>query len=402
MEVTNKIDFKDRLRTFQENSIKIRGDNKTSCPRKTPYYFNEDYKFNRLFVSSVLAAYVKSGLSVSSPVKCADVLGACGASGITWKKHLGDSVNVIINDKIEMACDLIKDNIQRNHLQITVSSKDPCIFLHERGYNFVYLDCSNEASLYFDSAFRNIARNGIIVVTTKDDSSLHGGNPEVALRKYSGRIVRCFYAPEMAIRLVIAAMARSAISHNKSIEVLCSTVFKNTFTVAVLCTKSPQVSSKCTENLRLLKHCMVCEERLFYPASDGFPVDPKNIQLDCECSKNAPGKTAQELGPLWAGPIFNADFIQEMLANKFGSDNVLKSTLSIILEEARCVSKEDDAIGGKRLKIILEPCPPFYYNLHKHHPKIPQQLKLNRVIDELRNKGFRKRRTNHKQDSLTL
>ncbi|XP_073994341.1 TRMT1-like protein isoform X4 [Rhodnius prolixus] len=322
MEVTNKIDFKDRLRTFQENSIKIRGDNKTSCPRKTPYYFNEDYKFNRLFVSSVLAAYVKSGLSVSSPVKCADVLGACGASGITWKKHLGDSVNVIINDKIEMACDLIKDNIQRNHLQITVSSKDPCIFLHERGYNFV-----------------------------------------------------------------------SAISHNKSIEVLCSTVFKNTFTVAVLCTKSPQVSSKCTENLRLLKHCMVCEERLFYPASDGFPVDPKNIQLDCECSKNAPGKTAQELGPLWAGPIFNADFIQEMLANKFGSDNVLKSTLSIILEEARCVSKEDDAIGGKRLKIILEPCPPFYYNLHKHHPKIPQQLKLNRVIDELRNKGFRASKT---------
>lgn len=66
--------------------------------------------------------------------------------------------------------------------------------------------------------------------------------------------------------------SRSAISHNKSIEVLCSTVFKNTFTVAVLCTKSPQVSSKCTENLRLLKHCMVCEERLFYPASDGFPV----------------------------------------------------------------------------------------------------------------------------------
>lgn len=59
--------------------------------------------------------------------------------------------------------------------------------------------------------------------------------------------------------------------------------------------------------------------------------------MDCECSKNAPGKTAQELGPLWAGPIFNADFIQEMLANKFGSDNVLKSTLSIILEEARLI-----------------------------------------------------------------
>lgn len=393
MEVANKMNFRDNLSTFQENAITIIGDNKTSCPRKTPYYFNKDHKFNRLFVSSVLAAYIKSKLSVSSPVKCADVLGACGATGLMWKKHLGDNVDVTINDKIELSCDLIKENIRNNNLKITVTNKDPCIFLHERGYNFVYLDCTNEASLYFDSAFRNIARNGIIVVTTKDDSSLHGGSPDVALRRYGGRIVRSFYGTEMAIRLVIAAMARCAILHNKSIEVLCCTVFKNTFTLAVLCTKGPQVSNKCTENLRQLKHCMVCEERVFYPAPDGFLVDPEKIVLYCECSKNAPGKTCQELGPLWAGPIFNADFIEQMIASKFGNDNVLKSTFSTILEEARCVSKEDDGLGGKKLKIMIESSPPFYYNLHKHHPKIAHQMKLNKVVDELRNKGFRASKT---------
>ncbi|KAK9498802.1 hypothetical protein O3M35_003359 [Rhynocoris fuscipes] len=196
------------LNSFQEGNLTILGDDKSSCPRKTPYYFNTDYKFNRFFVASILDAYIKSNLSVCTPVKCADVLGACGVTGLLWKKHFGDKVDVVINDKFESSCNLIEENRRINKLDVTISNKDPCIFLYERGYNFVYLDCTNEASLYFDAAFRNLARNGIIVVTTKDDSSLHGNSPDVALRRYGGRIVRCFYGTEMGIRLVIAAMAR--------------------------------------------------------------------------------------------------------------------------------------------------------------------------------------------------
>lgn len=71
-----------------------------------------------------------------------------------------------------------------------------------------HIDCHTEASHYFDPVFKNLPRNGVLVVTTKDDSSLYGQNPETALRNYGGVITKTSYAKELAVRLVIAAMVR--------------------------------------------------------------------------------------------------------------------------------------------------------------------------------------------------
>lgn len=384
-----------KLKELNENGVVFLADSTSTISRKTPCYYNKDYKLIRSLVTSILKQYVNSKDSVCYPVKCIDVLGSAGICGLLWKKSLGDKIEVKINDSHPEACKVIRQNAARNNLEIDVSDRDPCIVLHERGYNFIYLDCTNEASHYFDAAFRNISRNGILVVTTKDDCSLHGNTPDVAMRRYGGRITRTFYYHELGIRLFLASLSRTAAKYNKSISVLCSFVHKSTFTIAVMSQKGPALANESLENIRLIKHCMVCEDRAFYPIPNGFPIDPKDVKLNCSCAESAPGNTCLELGPVWAGPIFNHNFVEGVTKQATSpSDLELKSYLSLILEEAECPRKKFSAEESiKRSKIDTHCHPPFYFNIHKHHPHLNQLMKINKVIEGLKEAGFRASKT---------
>lgn len=384
----------DRLQVFEECGITVEADCSPTSSRKTPFYYGVDNKLARSLVTSILTEYVNREESVCYPVKCIDVIGSAGTCGLLWKRHLGEKVDVKINDPRPEAKTLINKNALRNDLEVEVSTTDPCIVLHERGYNFIYLGCTNDASIYFDAAFRNIARNGVLVVTCKDDCSMHGNTPDVAMRRYGGRITRTFYYQELGIRLILAAMARTAVKYNKSLSVLCCFMHKSSFTVAVITRKGPSLANKTVENIRPIKHCMVCEERGFYPVPNGFPIDPKHVKLNCDCSANAPGNTSLELGPVWAESVFDANFVEGMLQQSLLDNNLeLKTFLSLILQEAQCTRKVKFSEESKRMKLDDESHPPFYYNIHKHHPHLNQQNKINKVIESLKDSGFRASRT---------
>lgn len=55
---------------------------------------------------------------------------------------------------------------------------------------------------------RNVAKQGLVAISTKDDGALYGRTPEIALRNYSGTITRTFYSKELAARLIIAGIVR--------------------------------------------------------------------------------------------------------------------------------------------------------------------------------------------------
>lgn len=69
------------------------------------------------------------------------------------------------------------------------------------------MDCHASAARYLDSAFRNLPNGGILAITTTDDAALHP-NAETALKNYGGFVTRTFYSKELAVRLLVAAMAR--------------------------------------------------------------------------------------------------------------------------------------------------------------------------------------------------
>ncbi|KAL1132026.1 hypothetical protein AAG570_011636, partial [Ranatra chinensis] len=256
-----------------------------------------------------------------------------------------------------------------------------------------FLDCNSDASSFLDAAFRNIARNSLLVLTTKDDPSLQASNPEVALRHYGGHIIRTCYSKELGIRLVLAAMARSAAKWNKAIIVVCCATFKSSFTIAVRVQKGPQHANSCLQNIRMLSHCLTCEERKFHPVDTGFPVGKVRNVTNILATECLHGKhVVKHLGPLWAGDIFDADFIENTIKNSITDDLTTESLLKSIFEEARCPSKVAGESHGKRKKMDIN-TPPFYFNLHKHHPKVPYQKNINKVIEELKKLGYRASRT---------
>lgn len=59
---------------------------------------------------------------------------------------------------------------------------------------------------------------------------------------------------------------------------------------------------------------------------------------DCSCSEQAPSCTVTELGPVWAGELYDVDFIRGMLQHRFPCDEYLQSLLLLLLEESEYVN----------------------------------------------------------------
>ncbi|GLH09042.1 hypothetical protein R5R35_012544 [Gryllus longicercus] len=393
-----------------EFDIKIRGEWDITTPKKSEVFYNKAFALNRAIISTALAAYMDLGVSVFDPVRCLDGIGSTGIGGLLWKKYFPTGINVTINDTHPKAYEYIKENATQNNLEVTVLNKDTCVLLHEQTFNFISLDCHTEAAFYFDSIFRNLPKFGFLAITTKDDASLHGMSPK-ALRNYGGFISRTAYSKELAIRLFLAALARAAALHNKDIEVLCSVSWKSSFTVLVMVKRG---AKKSLSNIRRLIHCNMCEDRAFYPISN-HPIENPSSLLGCGCPARMPGKVAIELGPVWCAEIFNVDFLSLMLSKckKFPWQHTVEALLQQLLNEARCSSSScidtltDEKVEppNKKLRLssdedTIEQAPTFYFNLHRHSPKGPQLLRVEKAVQCLQKKGFRASRTHFDPEAV--
>jgi len=71
------------------------------------------------------------------------------------------------------------------------------------------------------------------------------------------------------------------------------------------------------------------------------PVEEPYGLLPCDCNKNFPGKTAVELGPLWAGPLFDADYLDQMKnqAKQLKLSNRVQNLLDLMISESKCSSE---------------------------------------------------------------
>jgi len=71
-----------------------------------------------------------------------------------------------------------------------------------------HLDPFGSLTNFTDAAFHNVFNGGVVIVSATDVASLYGTCPAPALRNYGARIVRTHFFKEMAVRVVISALAR--------------------------------------------------------------------------------------------------------------------------------------------------------------------------------------------------
>ncbi|XP_067893529.1 TRMT1-like protein isoform X2 [Heterodontus francisci] len=431
-------------------------------PQKTDSFFNPKMKPNRQLIFCTLAVLAQE----RNPLECLDAFGATGIMGLQWAKHLGDAVKVTINDINEGSVKMIRENCHLNRMKVLTSRKeeeededdveetedtlgtievtqmDANVLMHLRAFDFIHLDPFGTAINYFDAAFRNVRNLGIVSVTSTDISTLYCKALNVTMRHYGCNIVRTEYYKEVAARMVIASMARAAARCNKGVEVLFAVALEHFVLVVVRVLRGPSQADESLKKIRRLIHCQWCEERVFYKKCHMLEESAYR-QLPCDCHGSMPGKTAVELGPLWAGSLFNTGFLRRMLfeAVQHGIEDI-QPLLKNLICESECTtlkhysifgpmshsSQEESGVVIKTLasqKPGVEDAtaspysghdkrkgndlpgntakrqkgdfpvehPPFYYSIHRHSIRGMNIPKINKFLPYLTQAGFRVGRT---------
>uniref|UniRef100_A0A8D0CFZ5 tRNA (guanine(26)-N(2))-dimethyltransferase n=1 Tax=Scleropages formosus TaxID=113540 RepID=A0A8D0CFZ5_SCLFO len=413
-----------------------------TTPQKSDTYFNRKMKTNRQLVFCSLAVLAEE----RSPLDCLDAFGATGIMGLQWAKHLRSAVKVTINDINESCVKMIRENCRLNHIRVESSrgprhtdvagdvegvpiasvevvKMDANVIMHLRPFDYIHLDPFGTAVNYLDAAFRNVRNLGIVSITSTDTGTLYSKALNVTLRHYGCHIVRTEYYKELAARMVVATVARAAARCNKGIEVLLAVALEHFVLVVVRVLRGPTQADEAVKKIRQLVHCQWCEERVFLRAGN---MVEENLyrQLPCNCQGSMPGKTAVELGPLWAGPLFNTGFLRRMLfaAVQHSMDDI-QALVKTLICESECTTLKSFVHGAsshanqgaayssfraqtfdlqidesgtvlKKVKseALLEH-PPFYYSIHRHSIRGMNMPKLNKFLQYLTEAGFRVSRT---------
>ncbi|GCC29765.1 hypothetical protein chiPu_0008207 [Chiloscyllium punctatum] len=260
-------------------------------PQKTDSFFNPKMKSNRQLIFCTLAVLAQE----RKPLECLDAFGATGIMGLQWAKHLGDSVKVTINDINEGSVKIIRENCHLNRMKVLSSKKEE----EDVG--------EGENTL------------GTIEVTQMDANVL------MHLRAFD-----------------FMAAARC----NKGIEVLFSVALEHFVLVVVRVLRGPTQADESLKKIRRLIHCQWCEERVFYKKCHMLEESAYS-QLPCDCYGSMPGKTAVELGPLWAGSLFNTSFLRRMLfeAVQHGIEDI-QPLLKNLICESECTTLKHYSIFG--------------------------------------------------------
>uniref|UniRef100_UPI00358FA3D0 TRMT1-like protein isoform X1 n=2 Tax=Myxine glutinosa TaxID=7769 RepID=UPI00358FA3D0 len=362
---------------------------------------------------------------------------ASGTSQIGIKHHRGSTCRLAVVERHTgvntMEMDKEEENNTSDGNKILVTQLDANVLMHLRAYDFIHLDPFGPAVCYLDAAFRNVRTCGIVSITSTDLSALYCTCANIATRHYACSLVRTEYYRELATRVVIAAAARAAARCHKGVEVLLAVALEHFVLVVLRVLRGPAQADQSVRRIRRLLHCQWCEERLFLRDTNMLEEEPYR-QLPCDCHRSMPGRSALLLGPAWAGSLYNAGFLRQMLveaerstlpdvqpllktlcsevecnqsrrnqSNVTGnvstspgqeSENSSSVTFNV-LTETTGKRKQEASVTLQSKKPRGEPSdhPAFYYSLPRHSEKNGNLPRMNKFLSTLVAEGFRASRT---------
>ncbi|XP_073464481.1 TRMT1-like protein isoform X2 [Aquarana catesbeiana] len=403
-----------------------------NSPQQSGTFFNPVMKNNRQLIFCALAVLTEE----RQPLECLDAFSATGIMGLQWAKHLGNSVKVTLNDISDSSTAMIRENCQLNQMKVLMKSEekseavvidkdveefvntvevtqmDANVLMHTRSFDFIHLDPFGTSVNYLDAAFRNLRNLGIVSVTSTDTGSLYAKTVHVAKRHYGCNIIRTEYFKELAVRIVLAAIARAAARCNKGIEVLLSVALEHFVLVIVRVRRGPSLADESLKMISNLIHCHWCEERIFQKEGTMLEENPYK-QLPCDCHESMPGRSAALLGPMWSGSLFNTGFLRRMLYEATSRGIVeIHALLKNLICESECTTVKQFSVHpiqysqGKRKRQNMNTTvpkrlkndtraehPPFYYSIHRHAIGGLNIPKLNKILQHLSEAGFLVSRT---------
>ena len=316
-----------------------------------PVFFNPAMALNRDLSSLLVATRAREGWHAL------DGLAASGARGIRYALEAGVPLHVEWNDWNPVAVRRIEENARLNGLEPHVTRRSLAALLHEKVWHVVDLDPYGSPAPFLDGAARAVRDGGILGVTATDTMALAGVYPKAARRRYLATPMHGELGHEVALRVLAGAVVRHAAKHDMGYRPLLAHATDHYYRVALVARRG---ASRADDALRSVGHvflCRACGER--------GVGEPRGCP--------ACGGPVELAGPLWTGPLVDADAARAMLSRA---------------DAGHPLARPDDA---RRLLALLAQeaeAPPLFHDLHEAGSRAgvgspPMQA----VLDELRARG---------------
>lgn len=330
-------------------------------PPRSPAFFNPRAKLSR---DVSMLVYSIAAKEASKPVTMADGLAGVGARGIRVAVEVPEVDRVYINDINPTAVRYAKASARLNGVwdKCIFKTMDVCEFLITQAskgerFHIIDIDPFGSPAPYIECALRAIRDDGLLSVTATDTPVLCGIYPKVAYRKYFGYSLKVEYCHELAIRLLIAGLARTAMKLDLGILPIFSHSTQHYVRVYVKASAGAAKAEASMDQLGYMVHCFKCGHRKM--------AEHPTERCD-EC-----GSLAKFAGPLWLGELYDKRALDELITI---SDGTLRKLFRRAKEE----------LG----------MPPSYYVLDV----VADELQVgsvgpDRLVEALRREGYRATRT---------
>jgi len=337
-------------------------------------FYNPEMHFCR--DASSLAA---GAISAETPLHILDAMCASGIRGIRYAKENANIASTTFLDSNKAAVKLAKANAKANKLRkAKVVDDEVNRFLYssaEPDFNFIELDPFGTPAPFLHAACYAMRRQprAYLSITATDTAVLCGAHAKACLKNYQAQPLDNEYCHEVAGRILLSKLARTAADFNFGIAPLFTLSKLHYIKAIVKLEQSAEHAANSMQTLGYISHCPACLNREW---REGTPAHDS-----CTRCKGP----YLHAGPLWLGALWDAGTVEKMQAlnseRNYGNKKELTQLLLTVADELSL--------------------PPTYFDLHK----ISQKLKISAVpvdkaVEQLKSKGFSVSRTHFRQNSI--
>lgn len=263
-------------------------------PPRRPAFFNPRARRTR-----DLAVLAAGAHAEGRPGTYLDAMAGVGARGLRVAAEAGSYDVVFLNDSNPHAVEMARQSAALNDLgRVAFSNMEACRFLCEHSVRggrgaAVDVDPFGSPAPYLDCALRALEYGGMLAVTATDLQVLGGLHDDACRRIYGGVPLWTAYGAETAVRLVAGCVSAVAGRLDAGISVLHAESHMHYYRVYARLLSKPG-----SYRLGYVVHCHRCGDRYTSETHPGM------------CGSC--GGDTRAAGPLWTGPLFDADFVGRM------------------------------------------------------------------------------------------
>jgi tRNA (guanine26-N2/guanine27-N2)-dimethyltransferase len=326
-------------------------------PSSAAVFYNPAMRMNRDVSVAAIACFAKANPEYTY----LDALSASGIRGLRIAKEVG--LNTTLSDWEETSIELIKKNIELNDLtNCTVIKRNANVVMLDNSFDIIDLDPFGSPAPFLDAACRSAKQ--LLCITATDTAPLCGAHRKAGIRNYAALPLKTEYYPEMGVRILMGAVARTLAKHDKAMAPLLSYAQAHYVRLFAAVKKDIKAADDCLENMGFVSHCFNCGAREW---KHGLAVHMKEECRVC-------GHAASLAGPLWLGRLHDSEFCGELLG-------------------------EIEKRGFKEAEKLISACrdeldTPMHYDYHKLCKSLGiTAMPTDELILALRERGFKASRT---------